>query len=143
MPDPRILRIVEQLRASRFADLKGASATLSFPVPERLLNEFVTALLPPSAPVRQVPVRPQAAHRRSVRARLSKVEFLPPVTVTLAIEQQPRLPDTPLVLRILSLPGLLSLAGSAMSMSTALPPGIRLPCFAVHPPQQGQQPLLV
>jgi hypothetical protein len=63
VPDPRLLRIVEQLRASRFADLKGARASLSFPVPERLLNEFVSALLPPSAPVRDVTVRPQAANR--------------------------------------------------------------------------------
>ena len=126
VPDPRLLRVFEQLRAARFADLKGARVTVSCPVPERLLNEFVQALLPPSAPVREVTVRPQASNRLAVRARISRVDFLPPVTVTLEIEQQPRLPDTPLVLRILSLPGLLSLAGSAMPMATVLPAGIRL-----------------
>ena len=47
------------------------------------------------------------------------------MTISLQIEQQPHLPDTPLVMRILSLPGLLSVAGSLLSPSS-LPPGIRL-----------------
>ncbi len=47
------------------------------------------------------------------------------MTISVQIEQQPQLPDTPLVVRILSLPGLLSMAGSLLSPSS-LPPGIRL-----------------
>ena len=47
------------------------------------------------------------------------------MTISLQIEQQPHLPDTPLVVRILSLPGLVSVAGSLLSPSS-LPPGIRL-----------------
>ena len=61
----------------------------------------------------------------AVRARVSRLDFLPPVTISVQIEQQPQLPDTPLVVRILSLPGLLSMAGSLLSPSS-LPPGIRL-----------------
>ena len=37
--DPRLLQILEQLRASRFAEIKGARASFSIPVSERLLNE--------------------------------------------------------------------------------------------------------
>lgn len=123
--DPRLLQILEQLRASRFAEIKGARASFSIPVSERLLNELIAATMPSTAPLRDVHVRPQAANRLAVRAKASRLDFLPPVTISLQIEQQPHLPDTPLVVRILSLPGLLSLAGSLLSPSS-LPPGIRL-----------------
>jgi hypothetical protein len=124
MDDPRLRRIFEQLRASGFADLKGARVSVSMPLPERLLNEVVTAAVPSSAPVRDVTVHPQAANRLTVRARLKRADFLPPFTVKLAIERQPELPDSPLVLRVLTLPGLLSFAGSALS--SMFPPGVRL-----------------
>ena len=125
MPDPRLLRILEQLRASRFADLKGARFSAQIPVGERLLNEIVHAVLPAGAPVKDLHIRPRAGNMLAVRARAARLDFLPPVTITLQIEQQPQLPDTPLVLRILSLPGLLSMAGSMLS-ANSLPPGIRL-----------------
>jgi hypothetical protein len=123
--DPRLLQILEQLRASRFAEVKGARASLSIPVSERLLNELIAATMPSTGPLRDLQVRPQAGNRLAVRVRASRLDFLPPVTISLQIEQQPHLPDTPLVVRILSLPGLLSVAGSLLSPSS-LPPGIRL-----------------
>ena len=125
MKDPRLVQIFEQLRASRFAAIHGARVSLSIPLPEPLLNELLTAMMPPSAPVRDLHVRPQPGNRLAVRGRASRLEFLPPVTISLQIEQQPQLPDTPLVVRILSLPGLLSVAGSLLSPSS-LPAGIRL-----------------
>jgi hypothetical protein len=123
--DPRLIGILAQLRASRFAGIQGTRASLSIPLSEQLLNELITTMLPASGPVRDLQVRPQAANRLVVRARASRLEFLPPVTISLQIEQQPQLPDTPLVIRILSLPGLLSMASSLLSPSS-LPPGIRL-----------------
>lgn len=126
MANARLLRILEQLRASRFAELQGARVSASIPIPERLLNELVTASLPPGAPVRDVSVHPKAGNRLGVRAKLARADFLPPITLTVEIEQQPQLPDTPLVLRILSLPGLMSLAGAAVSFTSVLPPGVRM-----------------
>jgi hypothetical protein len=123
--DPRLLGILERLRASRFAEVQGARASLSIPVSEPLLNELIAAALPPAGALRDLHVRPQADNRLAVRARASRLDFLPPVTISLQIEQQPHLPDTPLVIRILSVPGLLSMAGSLLSPSS-LPPGIRL-----------------
>jgi len=123
--DPRLSAILERLRDSRLAEVKGARASLSIPVPESLLNELIAAALPASGPIRDLHVRPQAGNRLAVRGRASRLDFLPPVTISLQIEQQPQLPDTPLVVRILSLPGLLSVAGSLLSPSS-LPPGIRL-----------------
>jgi hypothetical protein len=123
--DPRLVQILERLRASRFAAIQGARVSLSIPVSEALLNELIAAVMPPSAPVRDLHVRPQAGNRLAVRGRASRLDFLPPVTISLQIEQQPQLPDRPLVVRILSLPGLLSVAGSLLSPGS-LPPGVRL-----------------
>jgi hypothetical protein len=124
--DPRFERLFDQIRTSRFADLKGARLSASIPIPERLLNEVLAASIPPSAPVRDVAVQLQAGNRFKVRLKLARAEFLPPISLTFEIERQPALPDGPLVLRMLSMPGLVSLAGSAFSISSVLPPGVRL-----------------
>jgi hypothetical protein len=123
--DPRLQRALEQLRAARFAEIKGARLSLSIPVGERLLNELVAAALPPSLPIRDVTIRPRASNTVQVRARVAKLDFLPPVTVTLDIDQQPQLPDTPLGLRLRSFPGLTAIAGPLLSQKP-LPPGLRL-----------------
>jgi hypothetical protein len=123
--DARLIGIFERLRASGFAEVKGARASLVIPVSEPILNELITASLPAGGPLRDLHVRPQAGNRLAVRARASRLDFLPPMTISLQIEGQPRLPDTPLVVRILSMPGLLSVAGSMLSPGS-LPPGIRL-----------------
>jgi hypothetical protein len=124
--DPRLVRILEQVRASRFADLTGARVSASIPVSERLLNELVGSLMPPSGPLRDVTIHPQAGDRFSVRARLARVDFLPPINLTVAIERQPELPDTPLVLRLGSFPGLVAMIGAAFPIASKLPPGIRM-----------------
>jgi hypothetical protein len=127
MPDANSLRrIIDELRASRFAEVSGARASATIPLPERLLNEIIGALVPGSAPIRDVTVRPQAANRLAVRARLARPDFLPPFNLILEIERQPQLPDSPLVLHVLSFPGLMSLAGAALSMAAVFPPGIRM-----------------
>ena len=123
--DPRLIGVIDRLRGSGFAEVKGARASLSIPVSEAILNELITAALPAGGPLRDLHVRPQAGNRLAVRARASRLDFLPPMTISLQIEGQPQLPDTPLVVRILSMPGLLSVAGSMLSPGS-LPPGIRL-----------------
>jgi hypothetical protein len=125
MVDPRLSGVLEELRASRFTELKGTRLSASIPISERLLNDIVAAFLPPSAPLRTVTLQPKQANRLRVSAKLARPEFLPPISLTLEIEQQPQMPDSPLVLRVLSLPGLVSLAGAAFSVATWLPPGVR------------------
>ena len=46
--DPRLIGILERLRASRFAEVKGARASLSIPLAEPFLNELIAAALPPA-----------------------------------------------------------------------------------------------
>ena len=122
--DPRVRAALDQLRASQFADIKGARLSLSIPIGERLLNELVTASLPASAGVRELTIQPRSSNSLQVRARVSKLDFLPPLTVTLDIDQQARLPDTPLGLRLRTFPGLAAMAGPLLSQKA--PPGIRL-----------------
>jgi hypothetical protein len=126
MADPRWLRMLEELRASRFAALQGARVFASLPIAERLLNEIAATAIPADAPLRDVRLQPQGANRVRLTAKLARLDFLPAVTVTLEIEQQPDLPDSPLVLKVLSVPGLITRAGMAFSIGALLPPGIRL-----------------
>ena len=126
MPDPRFVRILEQLRATRFTDLHAARIAASIPISERLLNELVAVSVPPSAPVRDVTIRPQAGDRFAVRARLTRFDFLPAINLTVVIERQAELPDSPLVLRLLSVPGLIAMVGAVASIASKLPSGIRM-----------------
>ena len=126
MTDPRLLHLIDQLRASRLSGLEGARISASIPVSERLLNELASAFVPAEAPVREVSVHPRAGNRLGVRARVARAAFLPPVTINLEIERQAILPDSPLVVRILTAPGLVSLLGVAFPLAAMLPPGIIL-----------------
>lgn len=126
MTDPRVLHLIGQLRASRLSDLEGARISASIPVSERLLNQVAAGFVPANAPVREVSVHPRAGNRLGVRARVARAAFLPPVTINMEIERQAVLPDGPLVVRILTAPGLVSLLGAAFPLGAMLPPGIIL-----------------
>jgi hypothetical protein len=126
MGDAPLSRVLEALRDSGFADLKGARVSASIPIAERLLNTLIAATLPSSGPLRSATVRPLAGNRVKANVKIARLEFLPPVGLTLKIERQPEMPDSPLVFRVLSLPGVVSLASAALSMTTLLPAGVKL-----------------
>ena len=122
MPD--LTEIVHSLRTSRFRELSGTRATATVPVAESLLNSIITATLPPHAPVRAVTVHPEDGDRLSVRI-IAKAALIPPITLKLAIESQPVLPDSPVLgLRMVTLGGLFGLASGAIA--GMLPPGVTL-----------------
>lgn len=98
----------------------------SIPVSGTLLTALVAATIPRSATLHRVSVHPRKGNRIDVRAKLPHVEFLPPLTVGLEIERQPELPDSPLVLRLLSFPGLTSAVGAALPLASLFPAGIRM-----------------
>jgi hypothetical protein len=104
----------------------GARASVTLPLSDRLLTRLVAQSLPPSGPISEIDVRAGNANRFSVRVRLTRPALLPPITVNLAIDQQPVLPSNPvLTLRLLST-GLLSFAGAAARFLNVLPAGIRI-----------------
>lgn len=124
--DQRLSELLERQIASGFEDLRGAEAAVTVPVSDRLLNEIITQALPASARVRGVEVRARAGNRFAVRARIAGASFLPAFNLTVAIDRQPELPDSPVLGLRLEMGGLLSLAGPALRFFDALPPGIRI-----------------
>lgn len=125
--DARLSRILETLRASGFRDIAGARVTATLPLSERLLNELIAVSLPSAGAIRALTVHPQPENRIGVRVRLARPEFLPTITVTLAIDRQPRLPDDPrFEFRVMGLAGLLALAVPVASLQSQLPPGVQL-----------------
>ena len=125
--DPRLRDLLESLQQSRFADLKGTRASVRVPVSERLVNEVIAANLRPGGAVSGARVRPHAGNRLDIQVKLAKPAFLPPLTIGAFIESQPEFPHSAqLVLRLTSLPGVMSFAGGAVAFFNVLPPGIRM-----------------
>lgn len=123
--DERFLRILAREQATGFDHLRGAHASLTLPVSEGLLNEIVAASLPPTAPVRDLYVKPMAGDRFAVRLRLGSSGALPSFTIAASIDQQPALPDSPVLVLKLEASGLLSLGLPALRF-VAMPPGVRI-----------------
>jgi hypothetical protein len=116
------------LQASGFQDVAGTRLSARLPVSGALLNPNIAdARRGTSAPVRSVRVRPLAGERFEAAVTTS-MPFLPPLTVHLAVDQQPRFPASPfLVLRWSFLGGLGVIASRfAGALESKLPPGIRL-----------------
>ena len=130
--DERLVRLFRKQQASGFEDLHGAEASVTLPVSERLLNEVIAETLSRSAPVRELHVKPQAGDRFAVRARIGSSPLLPAFNLTLAIDRQPDLPASPVLVLRLETSGLLSLAGPALRFLNALPPGIRVESDRVY-----------
>ena len=125
--DARIASLLHDLAASGLADVSGARVSVSIPATEHLLNRIVPLLLPPDAPVRDLTLHPESDNWFTVRVKLARPEFLPPLKLRLRIEQQPDLPASAVIgFRIASLPGLMSLAGAALAFTRVLPPGVQL-----------------
>ena len=124
MPEIELLDLFQRLRASEFRDFSGTRVTAQVPISERLLNELIAASIPPTAPVRGVSIRPEAGNHFSLRI-VAKAALIPAITLKLAVERQPDLPSSPvLVLRMVTLGGLFGLASGAIA--GMLPPGVTL-----------------
>jgi hypothetical protein len=123
-----VSQLVAQLQASGFQDVAGTRLSARVPVSGALLNQIIAdALRGTSAPVRSVRVRPLAGERFEAVVTTS-MPFVPPLTVHVAVDQQPRFPASPfLVLRWSFLGGLGAIASRFVgALEGRLPPGIRL-----------------
>jgi len=124
--DERFVGWFRRQQASRFQDLRGAEASLTLPVSERLLNEAIAESFPRSAAVRELHVRPQAGDRFAVRARIGSSSWLPAINLGLEIDRQPDLPSSPVLVLRLETSVLSALAGAALRFLGSLPPGVRM-----------------
>ena len=122
-----ILDLLQRQVRDGFPDLGGSEVVATIPVSERLVNEVVATLLPAGGKVREVEIRAEADNRLTVRVRLSASPLVPAIPVTLAIEEQPRLPEQPILsLKLAQASGFVALAASALPSMLTLPPGIRI-----------------
>ena len=121
-----LAEILRQLQSTQFRDLSGTRVSATIPVSERLVNEVVTATLPPNLPLRDVHVQPLAGDAFTVRL-VPKAALLPALSLRLEIIQQPELPSTPVLgLRMATMGALFGLASAAFPVARILPPGVRL-----------------
>jgi len=130
--DERFVRLFRRQLAGGFSDLRGAEAAVTVPVSEKLLNEILAESLPGSVATRDLHVTPLARDRFTVRARLGSSTLLPPVKLTLAIDRQPELPGSPLLILRLEARGLMALAGPVLRLLNAMPEGIRVADDRIH-----------
>jgi hypothetical protein len=122
--DPWLTALLREQQDNGFADIAGAEAALTLPLSDRLITRLVTARLPPNAAISEVDVRAEPGNHFKVRVRLTRPAFLPPIGLRFAIERQPELPGSPvLVLRLIK-EGLGAFAGSALRVFDVLPRGI-------------------
>lgn len=124
--DPRLETILSRLRRSRFSDLSGSEVHATIRVGAPLLNEAASAFVASASAVRDVVIRPRASNRIDVSVKLARPAFLPPLNLTLQIERQPQPASPELVLRLSGLGGMMRVAGPAVGLFAALPPGVRL-----------------
>ena len=121
-----------RLQAAGFEDVRGAELSATVPISERLLNELIQESLPPSLPVRDLHVTPQAGDRFGVRARLGSSSLIPPLKLTVVIHRQPDLPSLPVLVLKLEMGALTAFAGPALRFLDALPPGIHFDGDRIH-----------
>jgi hypothetical protein len=122
---PWWLDLLKEQERAGFADLRGARASIRIPVSDRLLTRVITDRLPSTSTVREIELQALDGNECTVRVRL-RPAFLPTVSARLLIEEQPRLPHSPvLTLRIVS-KGLAALASGPLASAFRLPAGFTL-----------------
>jgi hypothetical protein len=125
--DPVLLDTLQRQQRDGFPDFAGTEVAATIPVSDRLINELIAASLPSGGKVREILVQAEDGNRVTARIRLSASNLIPSIPVTLAIEDQPKLPEQPLLgLRLSHASGFVALAASALPSMVTLPPGISM-----------------
>ncbi len=117
--------LLRELQSDRFSELAGSHSALTLRVSDRLVSREAARHLPPDLPIRDLDIVALADNIVSVRFRLTKPTFLPPIQLRLAIERQPDLPSSPVLVLALVSQGVASLAAHALKFVNVLPPGVR------------------
>ena len=123
--EPWWVTLLREQQSDNFPDLAGAEAFATVPISDRLITRAIAQRISPSAPIREVDVRAYAGDQITVRVRLAKPALLPPLQLRLAIEQQPDLPASPILVLGIASQGLATLAINALKFVDVLPPGVR------------------
>jgi hypothetical protein len=130
--EPWWLAVLREQQSTNFADLAGAHASFTIPVSDRLLGRIIADRLPPSSPIGELRLRAEDGNQVTVSVKLSRLAFLPAIRVRLAIERQPELPASPILVLRMVFEGVAALASPALRFLEGLPPGIRLEHDKLH-----------
>src|SRR5687768_263963 len=122
--DPRWLALIQEQLRSGFADLTGASVAIRLPVSDRLVTQVIAERIPAGSPIRDLQLRAHDGNELTVRARVGGLTMLPALQVRFVIEQQPSLPEAPILTLRLASHGFTALVGRALQFLGKLPTGI-------------------
>lgn len=129
MPDPAFLERVRQLFGADLQELAGTAISAEIPLSNGVLNRLIGERLARSAgPISAAHVEALDEDTFSVQLSLRGPRILPAITLVARIEQQPELPDSPMLGFRWSIAGmgpLGLLAAPALTFLKALPRGIR------------------
>jgi hypothetical protein len=119
--------LLASLQSSAFRDIAGAQVSARVPISRALLNRMVADFMRTTrTPVRDVDIRPRDGDRLDVVISLTW-PFVPPLTLSIAIEQQPAFPASPVLLLRWTLLGVLgTIASRVIASLDRLPPGVTL-----------------
>lgn len=124
--DNWLRQLLDDLRTGRAADLAGTRIATDLAISDRLINQVLAEKIRPDGAVREISVQSRDGDAR-VRVTMAKPAFLPPITLTLTVEQQARLPESPVVVLKISMgAGVAALLGAGISLLNVLPAGHRL-----------------
>jgi hypothetical protein len=119
---------VRQLLEPWLRELAGARISGDIPITEPRLNRLIgDGLRATDGPLETATAHLRPGGEFDMRFVLRRARFAPPVRITVRIEEQPRFPDSPLLMLRWSLPGMGPIAafiGPALAVFTTLPWGI-------------------
>src|SRR5438552_3468069 len=120
-------QLLAHLQSTAFRDIAGSHVSARIPVSGSLVNMLAAnALKEVTSPVRSVDIRPHEGDRFDVLVTLSW-PFVPPLKVTVTVEQQPQFPASPVLVLHWSLLGAVGvLAARVIASLGKLPAGVRL-----------------
>jgi hypothetical protein len=128
-PTDRFARLYTLL-GPKLRDINGSTVVGEVPFADSLINKVIAdALVGREAPVTAVHVEPRNQGRLLAHVSLRGPRFVPPVTVNIQIEDQPKFPESPILTLRWSLPKLGFLGNMAapfLSQLKKLPAGVRL-----------------
>jgi hypothetical protein len=123
---PWWLTLLREQQRSQFADFGGAHVGLHLPIPDRLLTDAVARALPATAPIRTLDIEALDNNEFAVKVKMKKPAILPAIRLRLRLEEQPRLPDSPVLTLRFASGGLSAVAAPLLRQMASLPRGMRL-----------------
>src|SRR5262245_53381561 len=126
--DPALNDLLKRQQAEGFPDLAGTEVAATIAVSARLVNEALSQSLSSGRRIREVLVKVEDGNQLTAQIRLNGPSFLPAIPVTFVIEDQPLLPDRPVLgLRLQKASSLMAMTASLIpAVAGMLPPGITL-----------------